>query len=278
MHKNGKLRKGLIIIAVIVFLFLIGGVIFMMAKHYVSIRGQHLNEYHYGSGGGMNGGYDSETVKRYDDTHALIKIERAAWHHQDPEVKEYLVDVSVLDELEGVVRKYRMNFWNRKEFSKIFICDGETKGYSFRFDENDFGFSSQLYPAKYRDKLREFDGIIEKYLQNAAALPGLIHTKKTDVETYELPDGELELYAYTYSGDYLGIRILNGTEEKAEIAQSYRLINADTAQVVAERDDSYASTVYPRSQDEMSISLNERLDAGHYTLVLGDIEIPFEIG
>lgn len=278
MPKKSRVRQWLIAAAAIVFLVVIGGVIFMTVQHYVSIRGQRLNEYCYSSGGGMNGGYNSETVKRYDDAHALITVERAAWHHQDPEVKEYLVDALILDELEGVVRQYRMNFWNRKEFSRIFICDGETDGYSFRFDENDISFSSQVYPAQYRSKLQKLHDTVAKYLQDATVLPGLINPKVGDEESYMLPEGELVLYAYVYSENSLGIRILNGTEEEVEITQGYRLVNTDTAQVVAERDDSYASTVYPRSQDEMRFALTERLAAGHYTLVLGEREIPFAIG
>lgn len=277
MLKNSRIHKWIIIIVVIVFLFIIGGVVFMVSKHHVSIRGQHLNQYQYSSGGGMDGGYNSETVKRYDDIHARIAVESAEWHSQDPEVKEYLVDVSVLDELEGVVRKYRMNFWNRKEFSKVFICDGESIGYNFRFDENDFGFSSQVYPAKYRNKLRKFDEIIEKYLQDATVLPGLINTKKADEENYDLPEGELELYVYYYCDDDLGIRILNGKDEETEISRSYKIINNDTNQVIAEENSTYTTTVYPKSRDEMSFSLTERLGAGHYKIILGEIEIPFII-
>lgn len=250
----------------------------MAGQHYVSIRGQRLNEYCCSSGGGMNGGYDSKTVKRYDDAHALITVERAEWHHQDPAVEEFLVDALILDELEGIARQYHMNFWNRKEFSRIFICDGETEGYSFRFDENDISFSSQVYPTRYRDKLHRLHDTVDKYLQGAAKLPGLINQKVGGEESYLLPEDELVLYAYVYSENSLGIRILNGTEDEAEIPQGYRLVSTDTAQVIAEGDDSYASTVYPRSEGEMRFALTERLDAGHYTLVLGEREIPFAIG
>ncbi|MDD5923761.1 MAG: hypothetical protein PUC88_03100 [Clostridia bacterium] len=249
----------------------------MIGGNYVSIRGQHLNKYCYSSSGGMSGGYYSKTIKRYDDAHALISIEKVEWHSQDPEVNEYLVDVSIMDELEEIIRKYRMNFWNRKKFSNMFIADGESIGYSFTFDKDYIDLSSQYYPARYSDKLHKFDEIIEKYLNDAKKLPGLVNTRKDSDISYELAEGELELYVYSYSSDYLGIRILNGKDEQIEISHSYKLINTDKNKAIDENDDKYTMTIYPKSQDEVNFSLKERLEAGNYKLVLGEIEIPFEI-
>ncbi len=92
------------IAAALILLLAVAGVVKAMFSHYVNIRGQHLNSYSSTSGGGMTGAYYSETVKRQDD-HALIRIESAEWHSQDPTVTEYLADAAVLDELETVVRK-----------------------------------------------------------------------------------------------------------------------------------------------------------------------------
>ncbi len=277
MFKNMRINKWVIIIAVILVLLIIGGIVFMIGGNYVSIRGQNLNKYCYSLSGGMSGGYYSKTIRRYDNAHAIISIEKADWHSQDPEINEYLVDVSIMDELEGIIRKYRMNFWNGKKFTNMFIADGESKGYSFSFDKDYIDFSSQYYPARYSDKLYEFDEIIEKYLKNTKKLPGLVNTRKDSDISYELAEGELELYVYLYSSDYLGIRILNGKDEQIEISCSYKIINTDKNEVIDENDDKYTMTVYPKSQDEVSFSLKERLDSGNYKIVLGEIEIPFEI-
>ncbi|MCQ2540263.1 MAG: hypothetical protein MJ114_07440 [Acetatifactor sp.] len=165
MPKRKKIIRGIIIVATVVILFaIVGGI--AMFRHYVSIRGQHLNSYSCSSGGGMTGGYNTESVTRNGD-HALIRIESAEWHSQEPTVTEYLADPAVLDELEAVVRKFHMNFWNRKKFTNVFVADGESKGYHFKFDENDISFSSQIYPARYANKLAELHRIVEKYIKTA---------------------------------------------------------------------------------------------------------------
>lgn len=247
-----------------------------MFGNYVSIRGQHLNTYSYSSGGGMDGGYYRKTVKRYGD-HALISIESAEWHAQDPTVTEYLTDVAVLDELEKVVRKCKMNFWNRKKFTNEFICDGESESYHFDFDDEDISFSSQIYPVQYRNKLSMLENVINKYIENGEKLPGLVNTKKDEEENYYMPEGELVIYVYSYVENSLGLRILNGTDKDVEIPENYKLINADTNIVLAEESNPYGGRFSENSRDEMHIQLKERLNAGNYTIIFGDLSIPFEI-
>lgn len=266
-----------IIIAIVLVLAIIGGVIFMLGRNYVSIKGQHLNKYNCSSGGGMNGGYVSETVKRYDESHALITTEKADWYYQDPTVNEYLVDVSIMDELETIVRKYRMNFWDGKNFSNMFIADGETTGYSFDFDEEGVSFSSQYYPERYSKKLEKLDEVVDKYIQSAEKLPGLVNDRINDEENYLLPEGEFSTYVYSYANDTLGVRILNGTDDEKELSRSYKLINTDTNKVIDEKEEEYPLIMYPQTQDEMSIKLNERLEKGNYKLIIGDKENTFEI-
>lgn len=142
----------------------------MKFSNFVSIKNQHLTEYHYSSGGGMTGGYFSETVEKYDDDFALITTEKAEWHSDEPALKKYLVDARILSDLESVVRKNHMNFWHRKTFTNMFVADGESYSYSFQFSENSIDFSSQIYPAKYREKLKKLDEIIKNYLKNSKEL------------------------------------------------------------------------------------------------------------
>lgn len=276
---NNKIKIFIIIPSAIITLLIIGGIVFMFGTSYVSIKGQKLNVYEFHSGGGMTGGYYSENVKKYDDTHALISIEKAEWHNQDPEISEYLVDMEILDELESVIRKNRMNFWNNKKFTNMFVADGESEGYYFSFDENSINFSSQIYPPKYNKKLKQLDEILDKYLKDAQKLPALVNDRISDEENYDLPEEKIELYAYSYSrrDDSLYVRVLNGTNDDVEIPKSFKLINTDSDTIIDENNEDYTSTFYPKSSDGMSFSLKERLDAGNYKIILGDIEIPFEI-
>lgn len=137
----------------------------MLFNHYVNIRGQHLNAYRYTSGGGMLGGYFCQTIKRGDDGRAIISIEEAECHNDEPKIEEYYVDASILDDLERIIRKNRMNFWNRRKFSNMFIADGESRGYCFEFDKKQISFSSQHYPVKYSNKLHKLKEVIEAYLE-----------------------------------------------------------------------------------------------------------------
>lgn len=139
----------------------------MSFSDYVNIRNQHIVKFEYHTGGGMTGGYYRETVSRYDDTSALIRTEKAGWHNEKPEIKEYIVDIAIMDELEKIIRKYKMNFWNRKKFTNAFIADGESIGYSFTFDDAEIDFSSQFYPVRYREKLKKFDEILNSYSEHS---------------------------------------------------------------------------------------------------------------
>lgn len=249
----------------------------MTGKHYVRIKGQRLNEYCYNTGGGMMGGYYKKTIKRYDDKNALISIESVAWHNQDAEVKEYFADISIMDELEEVIRDCRMNFWHRKKFTDIFISDGESRGYHFTFDNACIDFSSQFYPDRYREKLNRFNEVIEKYIKDARELPGLVSDKNPDNGNIMPSDGRVDFYVYLYCNNNLYVRVLNGTAEMVSVSLSYKVINSDTGKLIAEKEDKYSTTAFPRSKCDLSFSIKQRLDIGRYKLVVNNTEIPFEI-
>lgn len=162
---KSKINKWAVFVLIVLILLIVGGGTFMLGDNYVNIRGQHLVEYRYGSSGDMRGGHYSEIVKRKDDSHAIITIEKAEAYNVEPERNEYLVDISIMDELENVIRKYKMNHWNRKKFTDMFISDGASSSYSFNFDKSYVSFSSQFYPMEYGQKLQEFDEIINKYVE-----------------------------------------------------------------------------------------------------------------
>lgn len=276
MLKGKRVNKmTLIIAAVAIVLLVIGGS--MVFGNYVSIRGQHLNTYTHSSGGGMTGGYSRKTVKRYGDQ-ALISFVSAEWYAQDPDVEEYMVDAAVLDELEEVVRKNGMNFWNRKKFTRMFVNDGESDSYYFYFDDSDISFSSQIFPEKYSRKLAGLDAVISKYVASAEMLPGLVPSVTDEEMMYELPKDELVIYVYSYAGNTLGVKILNGKNEDIEIYEKYKLVNADTGAVLAQGDTPYGNIIIEQTMTDMDIRLKERLDAGSYRLVFGSLVVPFVIG
>lgn len=272
LKRIGICRWVCIIVAVII--VVAGGC--KMFENYVSIRDQHLTKYSYSSGGGMDGGYHRETIKEYGD-YALVCIESAEWYAQDPTVTEYLTDAAALDELEAVVRKYKMNFWNRKKFTNEFVADGESESYRFAFDDEDISFSSQIYPMNYRKKLAELDEVVKRYIETGEKLPGLVNTKTGEEGTLFLSEGELIVYVRSYAMDSLELKILNGTDEDIEISEMYKLVNADTNVTLSEEKTPYSGSFSEHSTDELNIRLKERLQAGNYKIILGSLEFPFEI-
>ncbi len=276
MLKEKKINKWiLVIVAVVVVLLMVGGGI-LMFRNYVSIHGKHLNKYSYSSGGGMTGGYHRETVKRQED-YAIITIESAEWYSQDPTVTEYLADVAVLDELETVVRENKMNFWNRKKFTNMFVHDGESTSYDFDFDEANISFSSQIYPIEYGNKLSKLDDVVKKYIGSAEKLPGLVNPRAGEEDNYSIPENELVIYVNSYAKNTLGIKILNGTDEDTEFSETYKIVNADTDTLMLEGNTPYNNKISGHSMDVIDIKLKERLQAGNYKIVFADLEILFEI-
>lgn len=277
MKNKKSVRVWIVCLSLIIVLGIFGGCAYMFGKHYVNIKGQQLNKYEFHSGGGMLGGYYREVIERYNDEYALICIERAQWHYQDPTVEEYLVDISILKDMEDIIRKNRMNFWNKKKFTNEFVYDGETDGYSFSFDKNSISFSSQIYPLKYGVKLKKFNEVIDRYMVNATRLPGLVNPRVNDDENYNLPENGVEVYVYTVSNKYLGIKILNGTEEEIRLLGNYKLVDLSNNEVILERENTGSITVAAKTRDDTGFYLEERLQAGNYKLIYDSEEILFEI-
>lgn len=167
MERKRRIKLIIVITVVILLMLAAGGTVFMIFGNYVNIKGQKLNKYNYSVSGGMSGGYYNKTVKRYDDSRAKVTIRQAEGYNQDPEVQEYLTDISIMNDLEEIIRNNKMNFWNGKKFTDMFIDDGESLSYHFEFDKSAINFSSQFYPEEYGDKLRDFDTVIERYINNS---------------------------------------------------------------------------------------------------------------
>lgn len=247
-----------------------------MLGNYVGIRDKHLNAYYYSSGGGMTGGYRNISVIRWEGQ-ALVSFESAEWFSEDPTVNEYLADIAVLEEIEAIVRKYKMNHWNKRKFTELFVHDGESHSYRFVFDDADIYFSSQIYPETYGSKLAELSSVIEKYVREGEKLPGLVNQKIDDDTQYSLPEGKAVIYVCSYAENTLGLRILNGTDEEIKLSETYKIINHNTGALLIEENTPYGGEIGKHSKDEIYIRLKERLTAGNYIMILGDWEIPFEI-
>ena len=247
-------------------------------NNYVHIpKKERLNSYSYSRGGGMRGGFSREVVRKVDDKNVILTEEFTEWHAQDPRVTEYLTDASVLSGLENVFRKSRMNFWHRKKFTNIFVCDGESESYSFSFGNHYVGFSSQIYPKKYGNKLARLDEVLDACRKNAVRLPGLVNEYTDMNEPFSCPEGEIAFHVSRCCYDCLEVVVFNETDEPIELPYANRLLNADTGEEVAVYEDSDTVSVGAGERYVYCATIRKLLNAGHYQLMIGDRTVPFEL-
>ena len=285
MESEGKvaMKKKWIAIGVIsAAMILLVTVCLLMFGNNSAVRKERLLSFRRGSGGDMQGSSSGTWVRRYDDTRALITVSYAEWHFDDPHVTEYFTDVSVMDEIREVFLKYRMQNWDGKKFTNMFVADGASTSYDFDFETTDVSFSSQIYPEQYAKKLEEINSLVRKRIAEGERLPGLILpelSEKERMSARQPRDGRLSLHVYEYSRDQLNYRFSNGTDVLTEAAADYKLHRDGSDEVIAEAEaGSYTHTVYAHSTREETIKLEERLDPGTYILEAGGLSCSFEIG
>lgn len=247
-------------------------------------KGSPLTLYTNSSGGDMCGGHHSLEVRAQEDGTAIVSCSDAAWHFEDPKVREYRVDGQILTDLEAVYNKHHMESWHNKTFTKDFVCDGATESFGFGFGHRwtDVHFSSQIFPEPYRSKLKELDDVIAKHLAGASPLPGLVLPERTPEEMVNgrsVPEGEFTFEAYEYCNNTLSFRIGNGTDELLVLSHACLLYRDGEAEPFFTGDSSYLSDVTPHRTEESSVRLDERLAPGNYVLKLSgfDKECRFEI-
>ena len=243
---------------------------------------QKLIVYEESSGGDMRGSSHYFTVRKYDNERALVTRSDAECHNMDPTVREYFADVKVLEDIKHLVKKYHMYAWEGKKFTNLFIADGASYSYCFRFAKKSVRFSSQHYSAGYSKKLKAITNVIDGYMKSAKALPGLVTVKMTEEEAFneECPkDGTVSLKVYCYAGNRLKYRICNGTDAEIEFEDSYTLTNLDTGEVLAtnEGEEIFRNSVSPYDRDSEQIELKKRLEEGRYLLKVDDFSSEFEI-
>lgn len=279
MKRNAK-----IVCAVIIAVMVIAGcvLVFMgLFGKFAGIEKEKLESYRYSRGGDMRGSSYSESVREYSEDSALVTIVQREWHGDAGTVKEYLVDKEILNELKAVFVKYCMKNWDNKKFTNMFIADGASYSYRFEFEANSVSFSSQYYPKKYSLKLNELDEILNKYLENATLLPGLLiqdtSTEADYTPPYDLNSGEVVLSVYSYYHNYLYYRLVNGTDEDKKTESVIRLYRNGESVSIYEKSFENETTLYAHHSNEDSIELNERLTPGKYRLEVFGYITEFEI-
>lgn len=248
---------------------------------FAGIEKEKLTGYKYSRSGDMQGSSYSESVQEYSEDSALFTIMQRKWHSDDGTVKEYLVDKEILNELKAVFVKYHMEKWDNKKFTDRFIADGASDSYRFEFETNHVSFSSQYYPEKYSSKLKELDEILNKHLENATLLPGLlIHDsiKESDYTLpYDLNNGKIVLSVYSYHQKYLYYRLANGTDEEKKIESVIRLYRDGESVPIYEKFSEHKISLSAHRLYENSVKLNKLLAPGKYRFEAFGYETEFEI-
>ncbi|MBS7315987.1 MAG: hypothetical protein KIG74_06260 [Clostridiaceae bacterium] len=244
-----------------------------------NVKNKELISYVYSSGGGMTGGGNSTKISMIDGE-VILTYSNAEWWYDDNDITEYKLDKAVLTDIESVFRQYKMQNWNGKKFTNMFVADGPSYSYSFRFEDNTgVFFSSQVYPASYSKKLAEIDKVIEQYQARGTLEPGLVTKERTAEELAgkNTPDnGLVEIAVYEYSQDRICFRILNGTDEDVTVHDSVRLVRNSDGEILYNESSEYSITVNAASANEESL-VSGRLEEGIYTLYVGDYSAEFEI-
>lgn len=265
-----------------IILFVIGGLLMFGlfgCSNNPNAKNKELISYAYSSGGDMTGGGNSTEISIIDGD-VILTYSDTEWWYDDADITEYKLDKAVLTDIESVFRKYKMQKWNDKKFTDMFVADGSSYSYSFKFDDGTrVSFSSQVYPVFYSEKLGEIDKVIEQYEKRGTLEPGLVTREKTEEELMgkDRPDnGLIEIEVYEYSKDRICFRILNGTNESVAVRDSVKLIRNSDGEVLYNESSEYPMEVYATSVNEESL-LSGRLEEGIYTIYVGDCSAEFEI-
>lgn len=276
------MKKGLIILLVCI--LGVGGMWFFNKKEKVKelpVPEGKLNSYSYSYGGNENGNGHDIDINALDDEYAIIvKADTEAFWIDDT-IVQYRVPLQILDDIQEVFMKHKMYNWVGANFSDMFIDDGETESHHFRFENDSYNFSSQIFENPYRDGLRDIDTVVDKYIEEGELLPGLVANQSfTEEELYarRYPEnGQVLFEVYGYNGKSLRYRILNGLDETITYKDDCKLYNSSN-DVLYEDTSEYESEVDEHSVYEGSIRLSYNFfEPGKYRLVIDEFECEFEI-
>lgn len=270
-----------IIVGLAIVLFVVAAVAMMIqngndgAKE--TLKNSKLTQYTYNSGGDMRGSSNGVTVMEKDSSHAVISYISKGWYADYPHVSEEVVDRQILDELEEVFRKYDMQRWDGKSFTKMFVADGASHSYSFVFGkELYYRFSSQIYPEPYRSKLDEFNGILDRYRGTGETLPSLVFEEKEGAELANYRDeikknGKVTMEINSYACGHLEYSYTNGTNEQINIPNDcyelYKDGQEEPVKTINSRYEGYTAFVFPGGNQQDTLEGEVWLEAGTYRLV-----------
>lgn len=241
-----------------------------------------LVKYQTSFGGDMIGSFSQLSIEKLDDETAIIRSCKAEWYSQDPTVGEYIVPISVLEEVNEVFRDSNLKRCKKLPDSKVFALDAGSTSYSFNFEDKDtISFdTNKIVPKKAYDAIRQIDDIIAKAMLDEYKLPALVIVPVDEEESYNrLVDGACSIEVFEYYENYLHYRVLNGFDNEIELEDSiaiYKLDGDNKVEIYSQSSD-YPTTVSEQYQYDSTILLENRLEAGKYQLVIADYQCEFEI-
>ncbi len=241
---------------------------------------QPLTSFTYSSGGGMSGGGDSLKIYTEGDT-TYMSIASSEWWYEDDKVTEYIVEREALDKIEAVFKKYGMKKWHNKVFTNMFVDDGPSYSYDFRFGKRDgVHFSSQIYPSEYRKKLDPIHDVIDECKKTGKLLPGLVTKEISEEEILyrnKPNNGRVELEVYKYETGNVYYRVMNGTGEEVTLSTEIVITDENSKEVICKEINDYNNEVSENYSTTETVSPKKRLEVGKYRLTIGEYSCLFEI-
>ena len=247
-----------------------------------AIVDESLTSVSFHRGGDMQGSTHGLSIKAIDNNSALVCYEDAKWHFEAIDVKEYIVPITVLEDVKNIFNKNQLLRCEKAPKSKFRVLDGATSSYSFNFDKKRVYFSStqELQNEQY-EALREIKRCISDACQKGQRLPGLVLQLDADgnlPKRNAVSKGVVAIKVVGYKNNILHIAIGNGLEQEKIINPHAKLVNALNPGVVVAEKNSEAPLNLPKYYNEdYSWKLGKRLVPGKYILELGGYTTEFEI-
>lgn len=243
---------------------------------------QPLKNIYFSSGGDMRGSYHGLTVKTLDNSSALVFFEDADWHNEAIAVKEYIVPVSVLEDIKTIFNKNKLARCEKAPMSKFVVMDGATSSYSFEFEDTRIRFSSSQNLSKENyDALREIRKFVDNACQKGQLLPGLVLEKNADgtaQSRYVNVKGKMAIKVVGYKEKTLTIALGNASEEQKSISLKAKITELNNPNKIVEQNATDKTKGMPaKYNDDFEWKLDNRLEAGNYQLDLGGYTTEFTI-
>ncbi|MDO4204139.1 MAG: hypothetical protein Q4D07_06585 [Selenomonadaceae bacterium] len=233
-------------------------------------------------GGDMQGSFHAMSVRIIDEQTAMVCYEDASWHHEAIAVKEYLVPISVLDDIKTIFNSNKLVRCEKASASKFIVLDGATSSYSFSFENRHVHFSStQDISRDSYQALRDISDCVAAACKNGQLLPGLLLEKD---EQGNMPTRNavvkdaVGIKVVGYKNKTLQISIGNGFDEEKTVSLRALITPSDDPEkILFLKDTKDTVKLPPRYSDDYRWTLEKRLEPGKYCLTLGGCTAEFEI-